>query len=626
MFEAADGSRIHPTAGDVWALIFDAATSFRGQVVDQPPDKSLPHLRFSRFPAELVLIVTGALDSGIRLDLNARIDGATFPLVQTAERMWPNQLIENDSWYPIDLDLIADVTTALARHGITVGGPISLGQLIKLRTETDLPVAVLERAEVDPSATGHKRTTVHAPVEGLTGRLYPYQQDGVDFLKLVAAEGIGCIVGDEMGLGKTLQVIVLLLSESNAHRGPSLVVAPATLLENWRREIAQFAPRLTVLVHAGSNRPGQASKLTTFDVVVTSYETAVRDEPMLSSVAWNILAVDEAQSIRNPAAQRTLAIKRLPRRVSLAVTGTPVENRLSDLWSLSDFSLPGLLGGLTDFQTRYDENTSDATQLATIVSPILLRRRVADVAKDLPPRLDIPQCILMTRSLATDYEAVRQDVRAEYGAAAGLVSLQKLRMFCCHPVLLEAWGDGRIDEMPKFRRLVEILEEVFSRDEKALVFCSYTQMADLILDHLVNALPHGSFACIDGRTAISDRQPIVDRFTAFLGFGALVLNPKAAGVGLNITAANHVIHYNPEWNPAVEDQASARAYRRRQTKPVTVHHLYFASTVEEVIVDRLQSKRSLAEAAVTGHSGDGTTDDVLRALAISPISQIGSLE
>jgi SNF2 family DNA or RNA helicase len=463
-------------------------------------------------------------------------------------------------------------------------------------------------------------------VEGLHAKLYPYQKDGVAFLRLVADEGLGCILGDEMGLGKTLQVIALIQAETNVHRAPALVIAPATLLENWRRELALFAPQLSVLVHAGPNRPGQAGKLTSFDVVVTSYETAVRDEPMLSSVSWNVLAVDEAQSIRNPEAQRTLAIKRLPRRVSLAVTGTPVENRLADLWSLSDFALPGLLGGVADFHAAYDDTATDASRLAVVVAPILLRRRVSEVAKDLPPRIDIPQCIMMTRALAETYEEVRKEAEAEYGPAAGLVSLQKLRMFCSHPMLVDRWEGDPATGMPKFQRLLEILEEVFARGEKALVFGSYTKMADILVDHLPKAFPSGFFRCIDGRTAIADRQPTVDGFSEFAGYGALVLNPKAAGVGLNITAANHVIHYNPEWNPAVEDQASARAYRRKQTRSVTVHHLYFGDTVEDVMVARLNFKRSLAGAAVTGHTGDATTADVLRALAISPMSQIGSLE
>lgn len=626
VFHAGRGSARYPSAQEIWNLVFQDAGTIGGDEVDQSPADALPNLSFSRFPADVVLRVTGALKRGIRLDLAVKVADVVVALEQSTEGRWPDQLVVGDSWYPLDSATVDSTIDALRRDAIEPGASISLGQLIRLRRNQELPVDVVEQADVSALTTGHEAAAGDGPVEGLHAQLYPYQKDGVAFLRLVAEEGLGCILGDEMGLGKTLQVIALFQAEKNAHRAPALVIAPATLLENWRRELALFAPQLSVLVHAGPNRPGQAGKLTSFDVVVTSYETAVRDEPMLSSVSWNILAVDEAQSIRNPEAQRTLAIKRLPRRVSLAVTGTPVENRLADLWSLSDFALPGLLGDVADFHAAYDDTATDASRLAVVVAPILLRRRVSEVAKDLPPRIDIPQCIMMTRALAETYEEVRKEAEAEYGPAAGLVSLQKLRMFCSHPMLVDRWEHDPVTGMPKFQRLIEILEEVFARGEKALVFCSYKKMADILLDHLPKAFSRGFFRCIDGRTAIADRQPTVDSFSEFGGYGALVLNPKAAGVGLNITAANHVIHYNPEWNPAVEDQASARAYRRKQTRSVTVHHLYFGDTVEDVMVARLNFKRSLAGAAVTGHTGDATTADVLRALAISPMSKIGSLE
>ena len=626
VFHTRRDASMHPSAHEIWNLVFQEGNSIGGVAVDQCPDDALPNLSFSRFPADVVLLVTGALKRGIRLDLAAKAGDDLIALEQLAGGGWPDQIVVGDCWYPLDSVTVDGAIDALRRDAIEPGANISLGQLIRLRRNSELPVDVVEQADVSASTTGHEAAAVDVPVEGLHAQLYPYQKDGVAFLRLVADEGLGCILGDEMGLGKTLQVIALVQAETNVQRVPALVIAPATLLENWRREFALFAPQLSVLVHAGPDRPGQVGKLTSFDVIVTSYETAVRDEPMLSSVSWNVLAVDEAQSIRNPEAQRTLAIKRLPRRVSLAVTGTPVENRLADLWSLSDFALPGLLGGVADFHAEYDDNATDASRLAVVVAPILLRRRVSEVAKDLPPRIDIPQCIMMTRALAETYEEVRKATEAEYGPAAGLVSLQKLRMLCSHPILVDRWDHDPATGMPKFQRLLEILEEVFARREKALVFCSYTKMADILLDYLPKAFPGGFFRCIDGRTAIADRQPTVDDFSEFADYGALVLNPKAAGVGLNITAANHVIHYNPEWNPAVEDQASARAYRRKQTRTVTVHHLYFGNTVEDVMVARLNFKRSLAGAAVTGHTGDATKADVLRALAISPMSQIGSLE
>jgi SNF2 family DNA or RNA helicase len=429
-----------------------------------------------------------------------------------------------------------------------------------------------------------------------------------------------------MGLGKTIQVIALMLAEHSAGRSPALVIAPATLLENWRRELAQFAPSLSIVVHAGPGRAGIVSKLAEFDVVVTSYDIAVRDEPMLSAIRWNILALDEAQNIKNPDAQRTMAVKHFPRRVSLAVTGTPVENTLTDLWSLSDFALPGLLGKRTDFESHFDNTDLDASQLAPLVAPILLRRRVKEVAKDLPERIDIPQPIAMSRRMAEMYEEVRLAAIAEYGKAAALVTLQRLRMFCCHPGLAGYDLPDPEDQMPKYQRLTELLEEIFSREEKCLVFTSYTGMTDIFLLDLPVRFKDQYFNFIDGRVPVPGRQTIVDEFTVSPRGGALFLNPKAAGVGLNITAANHVIHYNPEWNPAVEDQASARAYRRKQQRPVTVHQLYFVDSVEEFMIGRLGLKRGLAEHAATGHKGEATASEVMQALNISPLSGIGALE
>ncbi|MBS0173267.1 MAG: DEAD/DEAH box helicase [Nitrospira sp.] len=463
-------------------------------------------------------------------------------------------------------------------------------------------------------------------VWGLQGDLYPYQKDGVHFLKLVADQGLGCILGDEMGLGKTIQVITLMLAEKCAGRGPSLVVSPATLLENWRRELALFAPSLSVRIHAGSERAGIASRLAGFDVVVTSYDTALRDEPMLSSITWNLLALDEAQNIRNPDAQRTVAVKGLTRRISLAITGTPVENRLMDLWSLSDFALPGLLGDRDGFEQLFADTNADAAGLAPIVAPILLRRRVRDVASDLPERIDVAQPLSMSSTMAEDYERTRLAAISEYGKSGSLVALQRLRMFCTHPALTGAGRDDPADGMPKYQRLLELLEEIFQRGEKCLIFTSYTGMTDIFLADLPKRFPGCFFGFIDGRLPVPERQRTVDDFSAAATGGALFLNPKAAGVGLNITAANHVIHYNPEWNPALEDQASARAHRRKQQRPVTIHQMFFVDSVEELIVERLSKKRGLAEHAATGHEGDATVSEVMQALKISPLSGSGILQ
>jgi SNF2 family DNA or RNA helicase len=571
-------------------------------------------IRFSRFPAEPVLIIRGNVLQGIIAEVAVLCDGIEHEFPSLAA----DQVVEAGCWYPVDLDAIDQLLETLGQHGIILGAPLRIRDLIWLQNNQELGIKLVDKTYCVPAAalSASAQTEV---VPGLDATLYPYQEAGVAFLKLVANQGLGCILGDEMGLGKTLQVIGLFQAQKNIGHLPFLVICPATLLENWRRELAQFAPSLRVLIHAGDKRCGSTQGLRAYDVIVTSYETAMRDEPFLSEISWRVLALDEAQNIKNPSAQRTLCVKRFSRDVSVAVTGTPVENRLSDLWSIADFALPGLLGSISEFEAEFDDTHEDASRLAPLAAPILLRRRVAEVAADLPARLDIPQAIEMPPPMADRYESIRKETLAEYPKSGALVALSKLRMFSAHPMLVMPWGTDPVINMPKFARLGELLEEIFSVGEKALIFSTYNKMADITVQHLRNRFSHAFVDFIDGRVPVMGRQTIVDKFTSHNGYGALILNPKAAGTGLNITAANHVIHYNPEWNPALEDQASARAYRRKQTRPVTVHHLFFANTVEEVMVDRLNFKRGLAEGAATGHQGDMDASDMLRALAISPI-------
>ena len=379
---------------------------------------------------------------------------------------------------------------------------------------------------------------------------------------------------------------------------------------------------MTVLKHHGPFRTGRPVDLAEYDIVVTSYDVVVGDNSLLNMVRWKVVVLDEAQFIRNPSAQRTKAVKHLQRDAGLAVTGTPIENRLLDLWSIMDFVFPGYLGDEKSFEKRFSNNLDGAAQLEPLISPLMLRRRVTEVAQDLPPRIDIPQLLELDESEAQAYDAERQRIYAEYGPAATLVALTSLRRFCAHPRLMGGYLDTA-DPMTfsKFRRLDEIVEEIFGRGEKVLVFTSFTAMADIIARHVVKRF--GAFAgVIDGRLPIEDRQLMIDRFTSFKGGAALVLNPKAGGTGLNIVAANHVIHYNPEWNPALEDQASARAHRRGQELPVTVHRLLFVDTVEHVVHDRLTRKRTLSNAAIVGIEGkDEDYSDIVAALSRSPLNQ-----
>ncbi len=603
------------SALDVYSAVFQNTSTIRGVAV-RSPAVDLPHLNFSRFPAEPA--VRTAIGKGrIRMDVGVLVGGEFVPLSDSRD-----QIIHGGVWYPVQRDAVEALNDWVAKLEGAQQGTGTLATLIALRTRQDIPGELVDTVTLGSAALAAALPVAPKGVPGLEAELYPFQADGLGFLQFVAAQGIGCVLADEMGLGKTLQVIALLQHEHNLGHGPSLVVAPATLLENWRRELAQFAPTLSVHIHAGADRPGIVDRITGAAVVVVSYETAIRDEPMLSEVRWNIVALDEAQNIKNPEAQRSIVVKRLPRRVSIAVTGTPLENRLADLWSITDFALPGLLGDIRSFRRKYEEIVEDASLLGQIVAPVILRRRVLEVAEDLPEKIEIPQPLLMSLSLARAYEDVRLQTLAEYGPAAGLVATTRVRMLCAHPSLVTTWHPDPSKDMPKMVRLLEIVEEVFAAGERALVFSTYQATADLLKATLSDRYPDGFFRIIDGRVAVPDRQPIIDEFFTSDTYGALFLNPKAAGAGLNITAANHVIHFNPEWNPALTDQATARAYRRKQNRPVTVHYLYFLGTVEEVMVSRAAFKRELAGEAVTGHEGDIEPSAIARALQISPLASL----
>lgn len=533
-------------------------------------------------------------------------------------------LISEGVWHPIAPSASQDVLDLLSSTGSELGPTKSLRSFLAVRKAGAEGAAVIDHMvdeAISPLVFAPPADDVPA---GVDATLYPYQLAGWRWLKFLLAEGIGGLLADEMGLGKTLQVIAAISDSGGEPLRPTLIVAPGSLLENWRREIGRFAPHLRVLKHNGPLRTGRPIELQGYDVVITSYDNAVGDNSLLNMIHWRVVILDEAQFIRNPNAQRTKAVKRLRREAGLAMTGTPVENRLLDLWSIMDFVLPGHLGDAKAFEAQFPDDTDGAARLEPLVSPLMLRRRVAEVARDLPPRIDIPQVLELDMDEAADYDAERERIMMEYGAAATLVALTSLRRFCAHPSLMNG-ASATADPMSfsKFRRLDEILEEIFARSEKVIIFTSFTAMADMIARHVESRF--SAFAgVIDGRLAIDDRQPLIDRFGAITGGAALVLNPKAGGAGLNITAANHVIHYNPEWNPALEDQASARAHRRGQELPVTVHRLLVADTVEDVVDERLTRKRALSNTAVIGIVGkDDDYGDIVAALNRSPTKRAG---
>ena len=621
LLEVSDGEICIPANADqVYASVLESAPAWP----DLPAGKcgEAARLRFSRYPVDMNVVIASDAESGQPfLAFEARTQqGESFPV--SAEALARGHVVHDGTWHPGTPGNPEAVETLLEEAGYDPDTR-SLG---KLRGLLRLKKAAIEGGPViDMLPANALKKLLSAGQsdggpEGIQAKLYPYQRDGWLWLRFVMHEQLGGLLADEMGLGKTLQVISALRDpDGKSGAGGALVVAPGSLLENWVREISKFCPDFHVLKHHGSMRTGRPTDLGGFDVVVVSYDTVVRDLSLLKMIEWAVVVLDEAQNIRNPAALRTKCVKQIERGVGLAVTGTPVENHLRDLWSIMDFVVPGYLGDQKTFEARYGGDTNAAAMLEPVISPLILRRHVTEVASDLPERIDIPEILELSEAEASGYDAIREAIKKEYGAAATLVSLGKLRQFCAHPCIVE---DGRYDlagTFSKLERLKDLLMEIFFRGEKALVFTSYTKMADRIA-----GMAAGEFgvmaATMDGRRAIEDRQPLIDRFSAHEGPAVLVLNPRVGGSGLNITAANHVIHYNPEWNPALEDQASARAYRLGQERPVTVRRLLYAETVEEVIAERLLRKRTIADAAIVGVEGkEEDYADILAALERSPL-------
>ncbi len=453
------------------------------------------------------------------------------------------------------------------------------------------------------------------------GVLFPYQESGVKWLNFMVDGQCGCILADSMGLGKTLQIILVLghLKEtcSNSH---SLIICPITILENWKREIEKFYPSLKCRINYGDANTSYYKELLDYDVIITAYSSVQSNFSAYEMIDWNLIVVDEAQNIKNPFAKRTVTIKELNKDVGIAVSGTPFENHITDVWSIVDFVLPGYLGSLSDFKSNYEDDVASAVNLEKKISPIMIRRKVEDVAKDLPERIDIPQPLKMTIDEAKCYDAQLRSF--DELKTMRLDKIQSLRMFCTHP---SVYDDVYIGQDPillskKYERCCEILEEIVENDEKAIIFTSFNKMIDLLVDDISKRF--GIYTdYINGAIDAKERQSIIDRFSEVRGAAVLVLNPKAAGAGLNITAANHVIHYNLEWNPAIEDQASARAYRRGQNKTVFVHRLYYLDTIEEIINEKIENKRYLSEKAIIGNDGSLNDEYLAKALAKTPIKR-----
>jgi non-specific serine/threonine protein kinase len=572
-------------------------------------------------------------------------------------------------WVEVDQQRIAAGLAALDRRG-TIG----VTEVLRIAAGTDptpdgVPVTEvvadgwLGRLLAEPA----DRTLTELPTpSGFRGRLRPYQQRGLDWLAFLDGVGLGGILADDMGLGKTVQMLALIAAGAAEHgpagrgtaehgpaehgaaepaaaehraaeqgaadrgpadgAGPTLLVCPMSVVSNWQREAERFTPDLRVYVHHGvARRRGDdlAATLSGTDLVITTYAIAARDAVALAAVPWRRVVLDEAQAIKNAAAKQSAALRRLPARTKLALTGTPVENRLADLWSILDFTNPGILGTAAQFRTRYavpierhgDEQAAD--RLRRFTSAFVLRRLKTDksIIADLPEKLEMEVMCNLTAEQASLYQAVVDDMLAKIDQAEGigrrgliLATMTKLKQVCNHPAHFLRDSSPLAGRSGKLALVEDIVDEILSAQEKALLFTQYAEFGSLLRSHLAGRFGR-EVLLLHGGVSRAERDRMVQRFQAG-GSGSpalLVLSLKAGGTGLTLTAANHVVHVDRWWNPAVEDQATDRAYRIGQRKAVQVRKLVTAGTLEERIAAMIRDKRGLA-ARIVGSGEDWLTD------------------
>jgi len=530
-------------------------------------------------------------------------------------------------WVEVDPNRVADLLGMIG-----TGGEARAAELLRAGLGLDRLGAseMLDVVGVEASQIGWLGSllddALHATVQPMAtptafdGRLRPYQERGVGWLAFLGGLGLGACLADDMGLGKTPQLIATLLAD--AADGPTLVVCPVSVLGNWQRELDRFAPQLRVLVHHGSNRhrgdeSGFESRVAGHDVVLTTYSLLARDIDHLAGLTWGRLVLDEAQQIKNPGAAQTRATRQLRAGRRVALTGTPVENRLSELWSIMQVLNPGMLGSARSFRERFavpierDHDPDAAELLRRVTRPFVLRRLKTDrsIITDLPDKIETVDHCPLTREQATLYRAVVDDLLAGADQAEGmsrrglvLAGLLRLKQVCNHPAHFLADGSGLAGRSGKLTRTEELLEEILTEGDKVLCFTQFAAWGERLQPYFQRRFRVETL-WLHGGVRRTARDAMVARFEEPDGPPVFLVSLKAGGTGLNLTAASHVIHLDRWWNPAVEDQATDRAYRIGQHRNVQVHKLVTAGTVEEHIDDMINSKRDLAQRVVgTGES------------------------
>ena len=542
-------------------------------------------------------------------------------------------------WVELDERHLKAALAFMERRGagvMTAGDALSAGVG---ETAGDLPLIEVDAdgwlGDLLSGQTDRRIQAMTTPAS-FQGELRPYQERGLAWLSFLGSLGLGAVLADDMGLGKSPQTLALLQAErdSGAAGGPTLLICPMSLVGNWQHEAARFTPGLAVHVHHGGDRlagPELAVAVAAADLVITTYGVATRDRAALAQVPWARVVCDEAQNIKNAGTRQAQAVRAIPAASRIALTGTPVENRLTELWSIMEFTSPGLLGPAEKFRRRYVipiERNADAEatdQLKRVTAPFILRRLKTDkaVIADLPDKLEMKVWCNLTTEQASLYQATVDDMMARIEAAEpgierrGLVlaTMAKLKQVCNHPAHLLADGSRLDGRSGKLARLEEICDEIVEAGDRALCFTQYAEFGRMLQPYLMARLGC-TVHFLHGGTSKKRRDDMVAEFQNSAEPAVFLLSLKAGGTGLNLTAANHVIHVDRWWNPAVEDQATDRAFRIGQRRDVQVRKFVCVGTVEERIDKMIEDKKALAEAIV------GTGEAWLTELSVADLRQV----
>ena len=512
-----------------------------------------------------------------------------------------------DRWIEVDRGILKEALRALEKGVGKKANPLTfalgLGHVGRLELEEVKSHGWLRGLVEELRSHASLSSSVSSPsqIPGFHGELRDYQKRGVAWLQFLTSHGFGALLADDMGLGKTIQVIAWILKVrgwegEKLSPSPLLIVAPLTLLSNWRHEFAKFAPSLKVYVHQGGGRhaaSGFKRAVQAADVTLTSYNLLVRDYTDFSEIEWNALVLDEAQAIKNPDTQVARAVRALTPPMRIAMTGTPVENSVADLWSLEEFLNPGFLGERKSFAERFakpiaaDERSAAGKRLRHALEPFVLRRLKSDnaIAAELGPKREVREYCELTPEQRRDYETALAEFRAQEHAQGDVFALlTRLKLVC--------------DGAGKLERLCELVGTIFENGESALVFTQYAKVG-LWLRTELEARFGRRFPFLHGSLSAKEREREIRNFQTSKRPNLFILSLKAGGFGLNLTKATHVIHFDRWWNPAVENQATDRAHRIGQTRPVLVHLFISSGTLEEHVDDILARKARVADSVIT---------------------------